>query len=320
MPKQELDGVELFNLSLSIVGTVLRDGDQRVSDLAELFEVSEAAINKAVMAVANSEDVKNYETHFYVDVDELAEGYVSLSQGMSSLSEPPSLSRRQLSSIAIGLDYLAAIPQFKADADLQALRALISESSPASATSHISSRLTEQIETLQEAMSKDLAIECEYINQTGAKSSRTIDPLRIDFIGRRHYLRGFCRTSDELRAFRLDRIQSLSITASAIAATTKALPIPEEVFGEVTQEQIVQITASAEAAEIFWNFPVAGNTKRTGDQLQGSIRVGNLAALGRHVAKYGGMVKVISPESARSAVRNFARRALAGASAPGDED
>ena len=27
MPKQELDGVELFNLSLSIVGTVLRDGD-----------------------------------------------------------------------------------------------------------------------------------------------------------------------------------------------------------------------------------------------------------------------------------------------------
>ena len=81
MPRQELDGVELFNLSLSIVGTVLRDGDQRVSDLAELFEVSEAAIIKAVMAVANSEDVKNYETHFYVDVDELAEGYVSLSQG-----------------------------------------------------------------------------------------------------------------------------------------------------------------------------------------------------------------------------------------------
>ena len=89
MPKQELDGVELFNLSLSIVGTVLRDGDQRVSDLAELFEVSEAAIEKAVMAVANSEDVKNCETHFYVHVEELAEGYVSLSQGMSSLSEPP---------------------------------------------------------------------------------------------------------------------------------------------------------------------------------------------------------------------------------------
>ena len=240
MPKQELDGVELFNLSLSIVGTVLRDGDQRVSDLAELFEVSEAAIVKAVMAVANSEDVKNYETHFYVDVDELAEGYVSLSQGMSSLSEPPSLSRRQLSSIAIGLDYLAAIPQFKADADLQALRALISESSPASATSHISSRLTEQVEILQEAMSKGMAIESEYINQTGAKSSRTIDPLRIDFIGRRHYLRGFCRTSNELRAFRLDRIQSLSITGTAIPATTKSLQIPEEVFGRSPRSRLLR--------------------------------------------------------------------------------
>ena len=67
MPKQELDGVELFNLSLSIVGTVLRDGDHSVKELAELFEVSEAAIKKAVLAVANSEDLKNYETHFYVD-------------------------------------------------------------------------------------------------------------------------------------------------------------------------------------------------------------------------------------------------------------
>ncbi|NCW29601.1 MAG: WYL domain-containing protein, partial [Actinobacteria bacterium] len=141
-------------------------------------------------------------------------------------------------------------------------------------------------------MSKELAIECEYINQTGAKSSRTIDPLRIDFIGRRHYLRGFCRTSGELRAFRLDRIQSLSITGISIPEKTKGLSIPQEVFGEVTEEQIVEIAASAEAAEIFWNFPVAGNTKRTGDQLQGSIRVGNLEALGRHVAKYGGMVKV----------------------------
>lgn len=320
MPKQELDGVELFNLSLSIVGAVLRDGDQKVSDLAELFEVSEAAIKKAVLAIANSEDVRNYETHFYVDVDELDEGYVSLSQGMSSLSEPPALSRRQLSSIAIGLDYLAAIPQFQADSDLRELRELISEHSPAAITSHDPSRLSEQIAKLQEAILSEHAIECEYVNQTGAKSRRVIEPLRIDLIGRRHYLRGYCRSTSELRAFRLDRIQSIEITSSRVADQTKALKIPDEVFGDAGQEQLVDIVASAEAAEIFWNFPVRGTPKRKGDQIEGTILVGSLAALGRHVAKYGGMVKVISPESARQSVRDFAKRALLGAAAPGDED
>ena len=320
MPKQELDGVELFNLSLSIVGSVLRDGDQKVSDLAELFEVSEAAIKKAVLAIANSEDVRNYETHFYVDVDELEDGYVSLSQGMSSLSEPPVLSRRQLSSIAIGLDYLAAIPQFQADPELRKLRELVSEHSPAAITSHDPSRLSEQIAILQEAILSELAIECEYVNQTGTKSTRVIEPLRIDLIGRRHYLRGFCRTTSELRAFRLDRIQSMEMTDSRVADKTKGLKIPDEVFGDAGQEQVVKIVASPEAAEVFWNFPVSGAPKRKGDAIEGSILVGNLAALGRHVAKYGGMVRVISPEAARHSVRDFARRALSGHKAPGDED
>lgn len=320
MPKQELDGVELFNLSLSIVGAILRDGDQRVSELAKLFEVSEAAIKKAVLAIANSEDVRNFETHFYVDVDELEEGLVSLSQGMSSLNEPPALSRRQLSSIAIGLDYLAGMPQFQGDPELSELRSLISENSPAAVTSHDPSRLSEQIAKLQEAILDELAIECEYVNQTGVKSQRVIEPLRIDFIGRRHYLRGYCRSTSELRAFRLDRIQSIEITGSKVADETKGLKIPDEVFGDAAQEELVHIVASAEAAEIFWNFPVSGSPKRKGDQVEGAILVGNLAALGRHVAKYGGMVRVISPESARHAVRDFASRALAGAPTPGDED
>ena len=320
MPRQELDGVELFNLSLSIVGTVLRDGDQKVSELAELFEVSEAAIKKAVLAVANSEDIRNFETHFYVDVDELEDGYVSISQGMSSLSDPPTLSKRQLSSIAIGLDYLAAIPQFQGDVDLQALRSLISESSPAAITNQLPSRLTTQVEIIQQAISDELAVNCEYINQTGVSSSRTIDPLRIDFIGRRHYLRGFCRSSNELRAFRLDRIQSIEVSDSPIDPGVRELSIPDDVFGEADQEQIVEISAAAEAAEVFWNFPVAAQPRQVGEAIEGSIRVGNLAALGRHVAKYGGMVRVIGPASAKAAVKDFAQRALMGSRAPGDED
>ena len=45
--------------------------------------------------------------------------------------------------------------------------------------------------------------------------------------------------------------------------------------------------------------------------LIGEIRVGNLRALGRHVARYGGDVLVLGPAEARQAVVEYAQNALA---------
>jgi proteasome accessory factor C len=45
--------------------------------------------------------------------------------------------------------------------------------------------------------------------------------------------------------------------------------------------------------------------------LIGEIRVGNLRALGRHVARYGGDVLVLGPAEARQAVVDYAQSALA---------
>ena len=47
MPKQEIDGSELFDISLSIVGVILNEGDQTLKELAERFDVSEKVIKKA---------------------------------------------------------------------------------------------------------------------------------------------------------------------------------------------------------------------------------------------------------------------------------
>jgi predicted DNA-binding transcriptional regulator YafY len=45
--------------------------------------------------------------------------------------------------------------------------------------------------------------------------------------------------------------------------------------------------------------------------LVGEIRVGNLRALGRHVARYGSNAEVLGPELARTAVKDYALAALA---------
>ena len=319
MPKQELDAEEQFNLALSIVGLVLKDGPISVSDLSEHFGYSEKSIIRAVKTIANSEDIGRFETHFYVDEDLLESGEVDFSQGMSALSTPPVLSKRQTTSLAAGLDFLAALPQFSENPALAEIRKIIGSSTePITALAGFDE--AKKLEPIRDAIMSQSQIVAEYVNQLGERSSRQIDPLRIDFIGRRHYLRGWCHLKQGLRSFRLDRIIHVEVTDKQISTEAAKAKIPEDVFGAITDELTVEISATAEASEIFWNFPAFDIRCQQDGSSLGKIRVGNLQALGRHVTRYGGQVVVVGPPEAKAAVKEFAVRALSGQTEPKDED
>lgn len=320
MPKQELDAEEQFNLALSIVGLVLRDGPHGVSELAEHFGFSERTIHRAVLTIGNSEDVGNFRTHFYLDDELLEKGEVDFTQASAQLDEPPVLSQRQVAALAAGLDYLASLPQFESSTELADVRLAIGGATPTGVARISRTRELGLLTTLQEALLSGLAISCEYQNQLGERAKRSIDPLRIDFIADKHYLRGFCHKNQAVRSFRLDRMVSVEITDLKISELALSQQIPDEVFGEVSSETLVKVAAQPEASEIFWNFPSVGILNQVGDELVGEIMVGSLRALGRHVARYGGLVRVLAPQSAVDAVREFARSALTQPAAPRDED
>lgn len=320
MPKQELDGEELFNLALSIVGLVLRDGPHNTSELAEHFGYSEKTIKKAVLTIANSEDVGNFKTHFYLDDELLEEGEVDFSVAESNLTEPPVLSKRQATSLAAGLDYLASLPQFDQNKALAELREVIGGATSSVMSRASGSRELPLLGQLQEALAAELAVECEYVNQLGERAVRLIDPLRIDFIADKHYLRGFCHKNLEVRSFRLDRILKLELTNQPISDQARSAEIPEEVFGDRGSEISVKIAADPEAAEIFWNFPSYSNLTTKDGEIVGEILVGSLRALGRHITRYGGLVRVLEPAGAKAAVKAFAQAALAPQATPENED
>lgn len=309
MPKQEIDAEGLFNLSLSIVGLVLKDGPMLTSELATHFGFSEKTITKAVITIANSEDVGRYETHFYVDEDLLAEGEVDFTTAQSQLDRPPLLSKRQTTALAAGLDYLAAMPQFLDNADLKQVREIIG-SGTAPITSYQPVGSESVLLEVQRSVDSQVQISAEYVNQLGVQSVRTIDPLRVEFVGRRHYLRGWCHSNQEVRSFRIDRIISAKATGQPLSPEAMSAEIPLEVFGTISDELIVEIQASSEASEIFWNFPAVDVKRNQDGSSTGQIRVGNLQALGRHVCRYGGEVVVLGPPEARAAVTDFASRAL----------
>ena len=320
MPKQELDAEELFNLTLSIVGLVLKKGPHHTSELAEHFGFSDQAIKKAVLTIANSEDVGNFKTHFYLDDELLEEGEVDFSVAESMLTEPPVLSKRQVTALAAGLDYIASLAQFADNPALMELRELLGGSPASVARKVTGGREAALMAQLQRAVMNQVAIECEYVNQLGERSKRTIDPLRLDFVLDKHYLRGFCHKNQAVRSFRIDRMMNLSVTSDPISDESKSLEIPLEVFGTDSTELSVKIAAEPEASKIFWNFPSYSQVSTKDGMLVGDISVGSLQALGRHITRYGGLVRVLEPPDAVRAVREFAQAALLPEMAPENED
>lgn len=310
MPKPEIDGDGLFNLALSMVGLVLDEGAIEVAELAQHFDVSEKVILKAAHAITNSEDLTSSLSHFYLDWDALDRGEISFFAGGTNLDHAPALSRYQQTSLAMGLEYLASLPEFKHNKDLNELRKALSGGVTQRVVANQSVDIAE-LELLRGAILDETRVEFDYINQLGKKSQRQVDPLRIDLIGNKHYLRGYCIDAKELRTFRIERLANLIATKISISQAAKLEVIPDEVYG-TGQGEVVQLVADSQATEIFWNFPVEGQVTKKDGKVFGAIRVGNIAAIARHVVRYGGAVAVISPESARQAVRDFATKSLEG--------
>lgn len=55
-------------------------------------------------------------------------------------------------------------------------------------------------------------IEIDYINAQNKKSTRKIEPLRLDFKYQAWYLWGWCRNREDFRSFRISRIKRVTVT------------------------------------------------------------------------------------------------------------
>lgn len=312
MPKVEFDSEDIFNLSLSLVGLILHSGPMHLSELETYFKMPKKTIVRAARAAGNSEDLLRFQSHFYLDEDLLKdEEIIDFAVIEGQLSSAPPLSRSQATALTTGLEYLASLPQFSANRDLEELRATLSQGASGDVAKSKPHPLEPLLAKIRDAIIGEVQVEAKYTNQMGEPSERIIDPLRIDFVGKRFYLRGFCHSTDELRSFRLDRISQLHITERSIKPESKRAEIPEEVYGLNPGNFEVELEVDQDAYEIFWNFPTVKEPRQQSDgSYRGTIRMGNPAAIPRHVARYGGAVRVIGPESAKREVHRFAGMVL----------
>ncbi|MCM3785156.1 YafY family transcriptional regulator [Neobacillus mesonae] len=101
----------------------------------------------------------------------------------------------------------------------------------------------------------------DYINGKNERTTRDMEPVRLDYKYSNWYVYGFCRTRHEYREFRLSRMLNLFLTEEAFQAHQEAAKEKEAVFSdnrlqEQMEEVVIRVKPEA-LAKVMDHFHLA---------------------------------------------------------------
>jgi proteasome accessory factor C len=317
MPKLKgFNGEDRYNFLLALVGYLGHRGEVSLDEVSSHFDLEADYIVKALKSLneATAQVGGFEEWPFYVDIDLLEEGTVALTTA-EVIDDVPRLSTRQAAAISAGLGYLASIPEFAGNNDIQDLMRKISTGSSRGAAEVISvapGSIEAGADTLRQAILSNRAISCEYINRKQEKTVREIEPLRIDLENGVWYLRGYCPINQGVRNFLIEHMRAIQILDREISdVASKVGEIEDATYVAAVTDTTVTVEVTPEAYRLITEFQAVNEPKDVGSgTIRAEIKVGHLPNLGRLIAKYGGAARVISPAEARDVVRNYALSVL----------
>jgi len=312
MPRSSsLSGADRYNFMLALTGYLINNRQQKLVDLANHFQVTEKEIRSAVVTISLS-GVGMYRPDelFFLDYDLLEEGIVDLSFA-PTLDAVPRLSTRQAAAIASGLSYLMNLVDANDQVQIKELLDILGRG--ASTTKELPFVVQpnpgdSDLAIVRQAVAESRALKCSYINSAGEITDREIEPHLLESREANWFLRGFCRSNQEPRVFRLDRMREITLL-DPFAERELSGADSNQIYSVRKSDTDVLFEVDPEAfaliADYKPEFEISGNKS-----VQVKIPIGQLESLGRIVARYSGKVRVLAPAEARLAVREFAQRAL----------
>lgn len=321
--KSKISGADKYNLMLALVGFLVHsDEPTPLAELAERFQLSEAEVEDAVRIISFS-GVGKYGGGelFDIYVDDFDGEKTVVLTSNPAIDDVPRISARQVAALSAGLNYLSEIPGFEQKSEIQDLLAILakgSTSEPVATLDVIPGSVDSDVLTLRKAISQKVRIRCVYRNAKDETSEREIDPLLLVSKDDVWTLRGYCLKNQEVRAFRLDRMQKAQITETPICQPALEAELTEEIYIPKDSDFDVTLELEPEAFSIIGDYQAVQLGESANGNLQVRIKVGNLNTLGPLLARFGGSARVTAPQEARTVVRNFALRAL-GQSTPDND-
>jgi len=324
MPKLKnvLSGDDQFNFLIALIGLIHREGEIHISAAADRLGLSVEAVRKAMstLVVAGHRKPSGAEViPFNFDWELFDDEQILRFSDSDIILDAPRISTRQAAAIAAGLSYLKSLPEFASEADVDSLIDLLASTQPTPSPPTIffeAGTVGADVGLLRRAILAELQISCNYTNQRGEESIRSLEPFRLDPRGEVWYLKAYCPVSRQIKSFRLDRMRQIVLGEHPWSDTArKAFAEFDQdedrlyVPGESDTDVIVEV--DPEAYELVSEFTtISEPNSSSGGVIRVTIKVGHLPNLGHLIAKYGGAARVISPPIARELVRNYALSAL----------
>ncbi|MFM5905039.1 MAG: helix-turn-helix transcriptional regulator [Micrococcales bacterium] len=310
-----MKGAERYNLLLALVGFLLKNNEVTVDDLATRFKVTPKEIRSAVSTITVS-GIGSYAPNelFDIDFDRFENESVVQLTFNPAIDDVPRLSVRQAAALSAGLSYLRLIPDFEQQAEIDQLLDLLARGSNASPAPVIAVKpgtIDAEAATVRAAIVGDVQMEFEYRTQSGEQSRRVVDPLVLESIDNVWYLRAYCHTRQDIRNFRLDRMRLSRALPEARSEAGKAAVLSDDIYTPKSSDHSVVVDLSPEAHHLIADFKPESEPMDLGDNIYRiTIKVENLAILGKVIARCAGAAVVVSPPEARKAVSEYALRAL----------
>lgn len=252
-------------------------------------------------------------------------GAIHLENAAKPIVRPLRLSTREAVALLVALRALAQVPGI---ADRDALdRAVAKLENATGEAARVAERLSVAFEArdvvfeaAQRALAQKRLVHLRYyVPSRDEVTERDVDPMRVALLAGRAYLEGWCRLSQAVRVFRLDRVVGIEVLdlPAEPPADAKGLDLTEEAPASALRvgedAPLVTLELAPEARWVPEYYPcesVQEDPQRDG-WLCVTLRAADQDRIRRLVLRLGGAARVLGGDEFADKVRGTAVAALA---------
>jgi proteasome accessory factor C len=304
---------------LTMVPWLLKRQGVEIDEVAREFAVSPAQVEADLMLLFLCGTPGGY--HGDLIEAEWESGRVYLGNA-DTIDQPLRLGVDEALALIVGLRALAAVPGIgERDAVVRALAKLEAATGSVSAgVSRIQVLIDEG--TGNETMALALAhqalearrrVHLRYLVPSRDESTeRDVDPMRVINFDAHWYLEGWCHRAEDVRLFRLDRIEALAILDEDGTPPPTAEPrdLDAGVFTPQEQDQLVRLALGPGAVWVGDYYPTESLEQAPDGGAVITLRTADTAWLRRLLWRLGSQARVLEPAELALEVRRGARTAL----------
>ncbi len=300
---------------LALVPYLLARPGARIEDVARAFGVSERKLIDDLELLF----VCGLPGHLPDDLIEASfEGGVIHLANADTIARPLRLGGDEALALLVGLRTLADIPGLHERDALDRTIAKLERAAGDAAAS--SSRVavtveaeSEHLPAVRTALAAGRALHLRYyVLGRDETTERDVDPMRLLIVEGRTYLEAWCRRVEDVRLFRLDRVEGATVLdePARVPAQARSRDIDDGLFQPSPEDEVVTLLLGPAARWVAEYYPCESVEEHDGGGLLVRLRTREAGWVVRLALRLGGAGEVVEPPELADRVRREAREAL----------